>query len=297
MTPEELKKRLDAIPAGSTMTLDTGRDPATGERAARRMMPTPGSYACARGCGRDTVMPGLCPACGNKERRSEARLEFAAALGSIPEAFRWASPRADELTDRARPLDTSNGSRAPGDLAERIAAGVGVAAGSENRLFWTLRGPTGAGKTSIVCAALTALCEAGIAARLAVPLPGSRRHAMPEPAVVRIARGARFIPAINILPPQDPSDDRPAMFGPALRATVLFLDDLGKELSAREDAAVTALRSAKTRELIEERWYARRPTVITTALSDESLLKVYDGGTFRRFAGDNQVKFLDWGES
>lgn len=279
------------------MMLDPGRDPITGERGPRRMMPRAGNYGCARGCGRNTTMPGICSVCGGRERRAEARREFGAALGSIPEAFRWATPRAEDLTKRARGLTTQNGTRSPGDLAERIAFGVGLAADAERRLFWTLRGPTGAGKTSIVCAALTALCEAGIAAWLAAPVPGSRRYVAPEPAVVRIARGARFIPAINLMPPQDPSDNRPAMFGTALYATVLFLDDLGKELSAREDAAVTALRAAKTRELIEERWYARRPTVITTALADEPLLKVYDGGTFRRFAGDDQVKFLDWSES
>ena len=296
MTPEELKKRLDAIPAGSTMTLDTGRDPVTGERGARRMMPTPGSYGCARGCGRNTVMPGLCPACGNKERLAEARREFGGALGSIPEAFRWAAPRADDLAKRAHQLVTQNGVSRPGDLAERIAIGVGTG----RTKFWTLRGPTGAGKTSIVCAALTALCEAGIASWLAAPVPGSRRserQPAAESMAVRIARGARFIPAVHIMPPQDPSDDRPAMFGPALRATVLFLDDLGKELSAREDTAASAQRAAKTRELIEERWNARRPTVITTALSDDALNSIYDGGTFRRFAGDDQVKFLNWGES
>jgi hypothetical protein len=293
MTPEELEQRLAEVPAGPTMVLDPGRDPIAGERGQRRMMPRKGSYGCARGCGRETTMPGICAACGSRERRSEARREFAVALDSIPPAFRWATPRAEELEKRVRALETESGYSVPTDLAERIVQGVGTG----RRPFWTLRGPTGAGKTSIVCAALTALCEAGIAAWLSVPLPGSRRQAASEPAAVRIARGARFIPAISLLPPQDPGDDRPAMFGAALRATVLFLDDLGKELSAREDVAVSALRAAKTRELIEERWYARRPTVITTALKDEDLLKVYDGGTFRRFATDDQVKFLDWGES
>ena len=295
MTPEELKKRLDAIPAGSTMTLDTGRDPVTGERGQRRMMPIPGSYGCARGCGRSTVMPGICPACGSKERMAEARREFGGALGSIPEAFRWAAPRAGDLSKRARQVVTQNGVSGPGDLAERIAIGVGTG----RTRFWTLRGPSGAGKTSIVCAALAALCEAGIASWLAAPVPGSRRnerHA-PESIAVRVARGARFIPAISLMPPQDPGDDRPAMFGTALRATVLFLDDLGKELSAREDTAASAHRAAKTRELIEERWNARRPTVITTALTNEELNNIYDGGAFRRFAVDDQVKFLDWGES
>lgn len=293
MTPEELEQRLAEIPAGSTMVLDPGRDPLTGERGARRMMPREGSYGCVRGCGQQTTLPGICSACGGRERRAEARQEFAGALSSIPEAFRWAAPDADDLAKRARRLETETGARAPRDLAERIAVGVGTGRSP----FWTLRGPTGAGKTSIVCAALSAIVEAGIVAWLSAPVPGSRRHAVAEPALVRIARGARFVPAIHILPPQDPGDDRPALFRMALYATVLFLDDMGKELSAREDAAVTALRAAKTRELIEERWYARRPTVITTALPDESLLKVYDGGTFRRFAGDDQVKFLDWGES
>ncbi len=296
MTPEELEKRLAEIPAGSTMMLDPGRDPVTGERGQRRMMPSPGNYGCARGCGRSTVMPGICPTCGGKERRAEARREFAGALGSIPEAFRWAAPRAEDLAKRARQLVTQNGVSHPGDLAERIAIGVGTG----RTRFWTLRGPTGSGKTSVACAALTALCEAGIASWLAAPVPGSRRgdrQPSGESIAVRIARGARFIPAVHIMPPQDPSDDRPAMFGTAMRATVLFLDDLGKELSAREDTAASAQRAAKTRELIEERWNARRPTVITTALSDDALNSIYDGGTFRRFAGDDQVKFLDWGES
>jgi hypothetical protein len=296
MTPEELEKRLAEIPAGSTMMLDPGRDPVSGERGQRRMMPVPGNYGCVRGCGRSTVMPGICPTCGGKERLAEARREFAGALGSIPEAFRWAGPRVDELATRAHQLVTQNGVSRPGDLAERIAIGVGTG----RTKFWTLRGPTGSGKTSIACAALTALCEAGIASWLAAPVPGSRRserQPAAESMAVRIARGARFIPAIHLMPPQDESDNRPAMFGAALRATVLFLDDLGKELSAREDTAASAQRAAKTRELIEERWNARRPTVITTALSDDALNSIYDGGTFRRFAGDDQVKFLDWGES
>jgi DNA replication protein DnaC len=300
MTPEELEKRLAEIPAGSTMMLDPGRDPSTGERGPRRMMPVPGTYGCARGCGRSTVMPGICPTCGGKERMAEARREFAGALGSIPEAFRWAKPRAEDMAKRAQPLHTQNGARSPGDMAERIAMSVGLAAGAERRLFWTMRGPTGCGKTSIACAALTALCEAGIASWLAAPVPGSRRserQPAAESMAVRIARGARFIPAVHLMPPQDESDNRPAMFGAALRATVLFLDDLGKELSAREDTAASAQRAAKTRELIEERWNARRPTVITTALSDDALNSIYDGGTFRRFAGDDQVKFLDWSES
>lgn len=292
MTPEELEQRLAEIPAGSTMTLDPGRDPLTGDRGHCRMMPRAGAYGCVRGCGRQTTMPGICSACGGRERRAEARQEFAAALGSIPEAFRWASPRAQELGKRARGIETETGWSAPADLAECIVHGVGTG----RRPFWTMRGPTGSGKTSIACAALTALCEAGMAAWLAAPLPGSRRHVVSESAAVRIARGARFVPAINLMPPQDPSDDRPAMFGAALRATVLFLDDLGKELSAREDTAASAQRAAKTRELIEERWYARRPTVITTALDDDALNKIYDGGTFRRFAGDDQVKFLDWSD-
>lgn len=293
MTPEELEQHLADIPAGSTMVLDAGRDPATGERGARRMMPRPGAYGCVRGCGRETTLPGICADCGSKVRRAEARRELSAALDSIPVAFRWAEPMAKDLAERAQNVTTKHGIRSPRDTAEGIAVGVGTG----RRIFWTLRGPTGTGKTSIVCAAMAALCEAAIAAWLAVPLPGSRREAAREPAAVRVARGARFISAIDLMPPQDRHDGRPAMFGVALHATILFLDDMGKELSAREDAAATALRAATTRELIESRWNARRPTVLTSALSDDAIIRNYDGGTFRRIAQDPQVRFLDWGES
>ncbi len=275
------------------MVLDAGRDPVTGARGARRMMPAEGVYGCVRGCGQQTSMPGICETCGSKARRAEARREFSSALDSIPEAFRWALPRAEEMAQRAHGITTKNGGRAEaGEVAEYIA--VGVATGQ--RPFWTLRGPTGTGKTSIMCAALAALCEAAAAAWLAVPLPGSRRVASAEPAAVRVARGARFVSAVDLLPPQDRNDERPALFGVALRATVLFLDDLGKELSAREDVAATALRAAATRELIEKRWNARKPTVITCALTNDAIQRVYDGGTYRRIAQDKQVRFLDWGE-
>jgi len=290
MTPEELEQRLADIPAGSTMVLDAGSDPTTGERGARRMMPRPGAYDCVRDCGRQTVMPGICATCGGKERQAEARAEFAAALGSIPDAFRWAAPRAEDLCKRARALETRSGARAPGDLAERIAIGVGTGRSP----FWTLRGPTKTGKTSIACAAMVALIEVGIAAWLAAPVPGSRRQATLDPAAVRIARGTRFIPAIDLVLPQDRNDDRPAMFGAALRATVLFLDDVGKEISSRADAATSAARAAATREVIEQRWYWGRPTVITLDVSNDDFVRNYDGGTFRRISEDERVKFLDW---
>lgn len=257
------------------------------------MMPREGAYGCARGCGEQTAMPGICAACGSRERRAEARREFAAALDSIPLAFRWAAPGSEDLRKRSQVVHTRNGARLPGDIAERIA--MGVATGGSP--FWTLRGQTGVGKTSVICAAMNAIVDAAVESWLAVPLPGSRRQAAVEPATVRVARGMRFIPAIDLMPPQDRGDQRPAMFGAALHASILFLDDMGKELSAREDAAVTALRAATTRELIEKRWYWRKPTVLTLALSNDAINRNYDGGTFRRIAEDKQVKFVDWGES
>lgn len=294
MTPEELEQRLAAVPRGSTMILDPGRDPSdpTARRSARQAFPREGSYPCARKCGGQTVMPGICPACGSKERRLEARQQFALALDSIPEAFRWTAATDAPIEARVRPVPTKSMAVPALDTLDRIMVGIG----SGERPFWTLRGRSGAGKTSLACAVLAALVGAAVEAWLSIPLPGSRREAAREPAIVRLARGARFIPATDLLPPNDRADERPAMFGAARRATILVLDDVGKELTAREDVAVTAIRASTTRELIEHRWNARLPTIITTALDGQSIVNNYDGGTYRRIVEDKQVRFLDWGD-
>lgn len=295
MTPEELEQQIAAVPRGSTMVLDAGRDPSdpTARRGQRQTFPREGAYPCARRCGGETVMPGICPACGSKERRAEARQQFALALESIPEAFRWTAAPAAPVADRVRPVPTLSRNVPALDTLHRIVIGVGTG----DKPFWTLRGRSGAGKTSLACAVLGALVGAAIDAWLSIPLPGSRRELAREPSSVRLARGARFIAVTDLLPPHDRADDRPAMFGAARRATVLVLDDMGKELTAREDVAVAAIRAAATRELIEHRWNARLPTIITTALDRESIAGIYDGGTYRRVVEDKQVKFLDWGDS
>jgi hypothetical protein len=252
-------------------------------------IPPEGSYACVTGCGALVTRPGLCEMCGVSQRRRHAAEQFAYAEASIPSSFGYAFRANEEFIRRA--TSPTKPKMAIVDLIDGVVAGT-----ISRRDIYVFRGPSKRGKSSIACAAARPLIgSAGHAWTDSVPLPMRAPYAPLDPYVVRLAAGLRFVSALDLVVPRDRGDDAPApAYGLALRAGLLILDDMGKELEAREDTAAATARAKATADVIDKRWNAGRPTWITTYLNPEQIATLYDGGIYRRLFHDERSRVFVW---
>lgn len=244
---------------------------------ARFELPSVAPSACRGGCGAVLTPPGVCEACAAKRRAAEIEAHFARAVGSVPPEFQWVRDAGGELDERC-PVCSEGGRVNPRAVAWRAAADLLVG----RKLLIAISSPaTGdssrTGKSALAARILFALVDRGAAlAAKSWPLP------VPEPRDASIARRARWMQAVSL------ADRvvRPGDIAPVERAeiaSVLVLNDVGQE---NAEGWGGAERRAVVRKLLLLRWDLGRPTVITHALTEQSLADWYGGGIHGRIYDD-----------
>lgn len=252
------------------MTADDKPMPFAAVFAIDDIMPKLGAYPCRGDCGAVVDRPGVCPACGVELDRQAQDGALAAALASIPPAFRWARGDAPEMATRVRRLRTAS----PAAIAERVKA-----LALEPMVL--IVGASGEGKTSLACAVLREIILAG-----RYPAPGAAHD---------LARRARFR-AARSLADRDPHEaqdpDSPVERAPramAARASVLLLDDVGQEAG---DGYKANDRSATIKTILEDRHDAGARTIITTFAHRPMWSAMYGEGVARRYWDDERIKVV-----
>lgn len=226
------------------------------------IIPPAGRYPCNGGCGDFTVMPGVCDPCAARVQREEQDAGLAAAYASIPAEFRWARPTAQELTGRVHKLK-------PGpDVEARVRA-----LGDAPRVL--LHGAGGAGKTSLACAVLRHVIDAG-------------RYPAPA-AAFNLARRARFVAARCIADRRDESEPYRVLRSDCARASVLVLDDVGQEAG---DGYRANDRSKLIADILADRHDANAQTIVTTFADESQWRSMYGDGIARRFWDTTRVKVV-----
>lgn len=234
-----------------------------------RMFPAIGSYHCRDGCGAKLERPGVCDPCAHKFAISEHDGQLRAALSSIPTQYAWAYPDAPELPSRVSVLAKMDATR----IAERIESLA------DNR-FVLIFGPSGAGKTSLACAALRYVIDRG-------------RFGATEQDF-RIAKRARFFPARQIATVQRRDEyniDAPEVAPRALvaRSTFAVIDDVGQEAG---DGYRANDRSQVLADIIADRYDSEARTIITTFATPAQWSAMYGDGIARRCWDKERVKVV-----
>lgn len=230
-----------------------------------------------------------------REEEAQAReawdTRFDLARASVPEKFSW--------VPTLRPPFDVLGSTFPTALPW-------LRAGHLRRLLdaWKspqnilLCGDVGAGKTTLlVVLARWTLAAAGydapairkrreeIVAELSRGPGERRRHVLPDPehlSQVRQAQHARFLSATDLLDTQGQKPNASAVEA-AQRMSVLFIDEIGKELKgAPLGSYLSQLRTPAIDTIIEHAWNTKRRWFGTTRFMPEDLANMYDLGTYRR---------------
>lgn len=191
--------------------------------------------------------PYLCDHCATMSSVNRHDKNYEAASMSVPPRYRWARRKSEELVKRV-----SHGGAAIRDVFE------GVVEQGKNGY---IHGPTGTGKTSVSVAALHEVIDLG---RIeGAPLEVRTRSAL-----------ARFAAAMDLtLAAQQTRFGTGAVpeITAAKRATILVLDDIGKEADTRT-----------VFEVIDERYRNGLQTVITTNLEIQECDRRYGQGLVRR---------------
>lgn len=189
--------------------------------------PPAGSWQCAL-CHEAIPTPGVCSPCGERGPRRAHAAKMRAAKESVPEHFAWAN-FGPELQTRCSRLAIT---KAQSLFGRRLPVGL------------VLRGPSGAGKTSLACAML------------------NRIHSVewdaPSPVVDRAAR------AYYVSVPELRSQMRewrrgteaPPLMRRAREATVLVLDDLD-DVSMVEISDVMSYRHEHDKSTVLTSWMDR----------------------------------------
>ena len=187
-----------------------------------------------------------CDACV-REHCSELRSrKLASARASVPEKHRAAR----------------FGSVVLADYVQLSAKQVEAVRRLPLRPIVVVHGPAGSGKTTLACAMLHSVIEAG--ANLAC-----------SPDTFEQAKKARFAECYALSVARSEHGlgrDTPPEVAEAVAASVLVLDELGREDSRNRDVE----------HVISTRYRENRPTIITTWLTPDGLRGRYDEGIYRR---------------
>ena len=197
---------------------------------------------CAGGCGKIVRGPAAtwCTPCGDASRAADQlksdRVEIVPALESIPAGWRWATCEDIPLLER------------------RVPRSTGIVEDALLRIPWqhgvTIRGPAGAGKTSLAAALFRAW----------VTHPGI--HLFDR-------RTSRFILASRL------SRYHPSEFDEATRAGCVLLDNVGCEGDMPSSRTPVA-------DLLTERHAWERTTIVTTFHDQASIAGRYGDDIARR---------------
>lgn len=230
------------------------------------IIPPAGEYPCRGVCGAKVDRPGVCVDCGREHDRREHDATLRLALESIPGHFRWATLEA--LRDAA--------------YESRVQLKPRALAAADRLLGYrvlVLVGGSGRGKTSLGCAILRAIIDAG-------------RYGAEARAHER-ARRARFIAARDVFREPDRRESpHPATL--AVRMPVVLLDDVGQE-SGRGDGFKSDERLRTMADILCARhdspW---AQTIVTTFAREPQWRELYGDGVARRYwQGTGAIKVVD----
>lgn len=192
--------------------------------------------------------PGVCDACGRAQAREEHQLRMAAALRSVPPAYRWCRIGSPLLAERV-----------PGweDHALRLGR---MPLGVARSVVYT--GPRGSGKTTLATCLLHSMIDNSFA--------GTERGLI-------AAEGARFVSVSDIAPAPPLSNARAACANRIMQQCeawpILLLDDVGEEPDYG---------GARVAQVLMRRHALGLRTYITTAFGREEWQSWY-GGVARRY--------------
>lgn len=236
-----------------------------------------------------------------REEEAQAReawdARFDLARASLPEKFAWVPT----LRPPFDVLGSTFATALPWFKAHHAARLLAAWKSPKNIL---LCGDVGAGKTTLlILFARWTLAAAGydapairkrreeIAAERNMKRDPSTRyqHVLPEPehlSQVRAAQHSRFVSVPSLLDARGLQPYEAAVES-AKRASVLFIDEIGKELAdAQPGSYLASSRAPALIKVVEHFWNTPKRWFATTMYRPESLAGMYDLGTFRRLVED-----------
>ncbi|HMJ56444.1 MAG TPA: hypothetical protein VK540_30465 [Polyangiaceae bacterium] len=205
----------------------------------------------------------VCGPCYQAQQLERQASVLTTARESIPAKFRWARLHSP-------------------DFAKRVAGSDKVIEAARDALVGktpvvTIVGASGSGKTSLACAMLADVIEAG-----AFPTCDAK--------TLQRARYGLFVDAQQLALSR--KEHRLGLGAPdnvlrARRASVLVIDELGREDKTTLDVA----------KIVHEREAACKLTIVTTWLDEAGVLSAYDGGLARRLFRKSILFKLGGGKS
>lgn len=205
-------------------------------------------FPCAR-CGRDIGRSvWICDGCQVNEKRTVRDMQLLRARESVPIKFRTVRFGSPEMASRVK------GTQFAVAAARKALEGA--------RSVVTIIGAAGSGKTTLACAMLAEVIEAGADLNCAGE-------------VLERARFARFVDAVDLS--QARQEHRlgaaapPIVLG-AKNASLLVVDEFGRDDRKTLDVA----------KIVHDREAAKRLTVVTTWMDQAQIAAAYDGGVSRR---------------
>lgn len=249
------------------------------------------------------------------ERKREAaeraawNARLALARTSIPERFAWVQPPTGEEVKVGWEPGPDFCAYLPWMGPQHARAMLGIWAGGRNVIFC---GPVSAGKTSLLVWLMRWSLVAGsyegpavkkqresiVAFYRDIRKPTERvRYAPLDPdhvPHVREAIGARFVSAEGLITEDGRGPNEGAVTG-AKGATLLFLDEVGKEIGANYPGDyLTACRAPAVQGIIQTRWNRKQRWFATTMFGPDELARRYDLGTWRRLVDEESgALFVD----
>lgn len=223
-----------------------------------------GPYPCAD-CGTPLELPGICDGCGAKRERAASQRNCAKALSTLPSGLSWARLDNEALLravgpDRRPRVEPSLHTGADPIGWCRHAVGALISGKARNIV---LMGPTGVGKSALACAMARRVVEVD-------PAVGARMRFVSCVDLSTCRREARW------------GEGRPRSLEEARGCGLLIYDDLGQEAGGT-DVAI---------EVMDARYRAGLPTIVTTWMTRDQLAERYGGGLTRRVL--DRAGCFDW---